>query len=179
MKKTVFFWQALGWVFTGIAGVLLHFVFSWTEQSVLVAPFAPVNESIWEHMKLLFFPMVLFAVVESRYIGKEYKNFWCAKLIGTGVGTITIPVMYYTINGIFGTPSTIANIAIFYMATTLGYALEYRLMKKGFVGCKSPKIAIGVLVLMALCFAVWTFMPPQTPLFLDPITNTYGYYQIK
>ncbi|MBE7055804.1 MAG: hypothetical protein E7392_06810, partial [Ruminococcaceae bacterium] len=64
MKKTVSRWQLAGFIFTGIAGVILHFLFDWTGGSVLVAPFSAVNESIFEHMKLLFFPMLLFAFVE-------------------------------------------------------------------------------------------------------------------
>ncbi|MBR5155491.1 MAG: hypothetical protein IKW62_03275, partial [Clostridia bacterium] len=88
MKKSLYTWQIIGFIFTCIAGVILHFLFDWTKNSVIVAPFSAVNESIWEHMKLLFFPLLAFAFVENQYIGKKYKSFWCVKLIGIVSGTI-------------------------------------------------------------------------------------------
>ena len=62
MKKSLNLWQLAGFIFTGVAGVLLHFLFEWTGKSIFVAPFAAVNESIWEHMKLLFVPMFLLKI---------------------------------------------------------------------------------------------------------------------
>lgn len=114
MKKLLSTWQIAGFIFTGIAGVLLHFLFDWTNQSIITAPFSAVNESIFEHMKLLFFPMFVFAFIENYYIGKGYKNFWCVKLIGILLGVVLIPVLYYAINGIFGMTPDWVNIAIFF-----------------------------------------------------------------
>ncbi len=179
MKKPLLFWQTLGFIFTGIAGVALHFLFDLKNQSVFVAPFSAVNESIWEHMKILFFPMFLFAIIESWFIRKEYKNFWCAKLIGIAFGVVFIPVLYYTVNGIFGPTPDFVNIAIFYAAAAFSYILETWLMKNEITDCESSKISVGILVLIAMLFAVLTFIPPQIPLFEDPITNTCGYYRVK
>lgn len=178
MKKSLFFWQILGFIFTGIAGVILHFLFDWTNQSIAIAPFSAVNESIWEHMKLLFFPMLVVAIIKYRYIGEDYKNFWCVKLIGILLGVLLIPVLYYTINGIFGPAPDFVNIAIFYIAAAISYALETWLFKHAMIYCKSPQKALGILAFIAVVFVVLTFAPPKIPLFEDPITHTYGYYQI-
>ena len=113
MKRLLSLWQALGFAVTGVLGVLLHFVFEWTNGSVFVAPFSAVNESIWEHTKLIFFPMFVFAIIEYMNIGGKYKNFWCVKLIGTLLGIVSILVLYYTINGIFGKTPDFVNIVIF------------------------------------------------------------------
>ena len=177
MKKALFYWQILGFVFTGIAGAVLHFLLDWTNQSIIVAPFSAVNESTWEHMKLLFFPMFVFALIEGHCIGREYRGFWCVKLIEIISGVVLIPVLYYTINGIFGSTPDFVNIAIFYVAAAVSYIEEYWLLNQDIVNCITPKTAIGVLVFIAILFIVFTFIPPQIPLFEDPITNTYGYYQ--
>ncbi len=92
MKLSAKAWQVMGFLFTAIAGTLLHFLYDWSGQSLLIAPFSAVNESIWEHMKLLFFPMLLFAAAESRFISGKYPNFWCAKLLGIAAGLLLIPV---------------------------------------------------------------------------------------
>ena len=52
-------WQKIGFFFTVVFGVLLHFLYEWSYNSVWIAPFSGVNESTWEHMKLLFFPMFI------------------------------------------------------------------------------------------------------------------------
>jgi len=175
MKRSLFVWQIAGFVFTGIMGVILHFLFDWSGGSALVASFSAVNESIWEHMKLLFFPMFAFSLIESRYIGAQYKNFWCIKLFGIVFGTILIPVLYYTINGAFGATSDWVNIAIFFVTALCAYLLETWIFKQGVIYCKSPKKALLILCIIALVFVVFTFIPPRLPLFQDPITKTYGY----
>ncbi len=175
MKKSLSDWQFNGFVFTSVLGVLLHFLYDWTGQSVVVAPFSAVNESIWEHMKLLFFPMFVFALIESRYIGKEYKSFWCVKLIGIVLGIILIPVLYYTINGVFGTTPDWVNIVIFFVTAAISYLAETRLLKENNIACKHPGVALAVLCFIALIFVVFTFATPCIPLFQDPVTGTYGY----
>ena len=177
MKKSLLIWQIGGFIFTAVLGVILHFLFEWTNESSFVAPFSAVNESIWEHMKLLFFPMLVFAFVESRYLGKDFKNFWCAKLIGIALGTVLIPVLYYTINGAFGTAPDWVNIAIFFVCGMVSYYTETQILKNNVQKCQHPDRAIGILILIGVAFLVFTFAPPQIPLFKDPVTNTYGYWQ--
>ena len=178
MKKSLSFWQFVGFVFTGITGVLLHFLVDWTNQNIIVASFSAINESIWEHLKLLFFPMFVFALIENRYIGKEYNNFWCVKLIGIVVGIVSIPVIYYTINGIFGPTPDWVNIAIFFVAVFISYFVVTKFYQNGSIGCESPLLALLILFLIAVLFVVLTFIPPHIPIFKDPITDTYGYWQV-
>ena len=175
MKKSLLRWQFVGFVFASIAGVLLHFAFDLTDKNAFFALFSAVNESIWEHLKLLFFPMFVFALIESRYIGSENKSFWCVKLIGIMSGMALTVVLYYTINGVFGKTPDWINIAIFFIATAFGYILETRLLIKNSIECKFPMVPLTILVLIGVVFAVLTFITPQIPLFEDPITKTYGY----
>ncbi len=177
MKKSLWLWQLGGFIFTAVAGVILHFLFGWTNENALVAPFSAVNESIWEHMKLLFFPMLVFAFIESRYIGKDYKNFWCAKLIGIVLGIVLIPVLYYVINGVFGPTPDWINIAIFFVTVVISYYAETRILRDNLINCKSSSKALAILVLIGVVFMVLTFLTPQIPLFEDPITKTYGYWK--
>ena len=124
-------------------------------------------------MKLLFFPLFIFALFQSHFF-KEYSNFWCIKLIGILAGLILIPILYYTINGIFGKTPDFINIAIFFISAALAYFAEYQLFKseKGFdINTKS---AIIILAAISLLFTANTFSPPEIPLFQDPITKMYG-----
>ena len=174
MKKSLSFWQFVGFVFTSVVGTLLHFLYEWTGESVIVGLFSAVNESIFEHMKLLFFPMLLFAFIEAKYIGDEYDNFWCAKLVGILVGVGLIPVLYYTYTGIFGVNADWFNIIIFFITAAVSYMVETRLKKNGRCLCIQPNLAKFILIVLAAVFIVLTFFPPKIPLFEDPLTATYG-----
>lgn len=173
MRKSLSVWQFAGFVFTAIVGVLLHFLFEWSGKSAFAALFSAVNESIFEHLKLLFFPMFIFSFIQKRFMKDDYKNFWCIKLIGAIIGITMIPVLYYTLNGILGTIPDWVNIAIFFIVDALVYIIENYLFDT--IICKSPKTALFVLCFIALCFVVLTFNPPHIPFFEDPISHTYGY----
>ncbi len=173
MKRSISLWQLVGFSATALGGTLLHFLYDWTNQSILMAPFSGVNESTWEHMKLLFFPLFIFALIESRFF-KEYENFWCVKLAGITTGLVLIPVLFYTYNGVFGKSPDWVNILIFFISAAAVYLLETRLFKNDSLRCRSPKLAFGVICLIGLAFVVFTFVTPQIPIFEDPLTGTYG-----
>ena len=173
MGSGLVLWQAAGFAFTVVLGTVLHFLYGWTGESRLVAAFAAVNESTWEHMKLLFFPMVLFAAVQSFY-GRDYPHFWCAKAAGTATGLLLIPLLFYAYNGALGRSPDWVNIALFFVAAAGAYWLEYHLLRRGGGGCPVPWLGGVLLAVVGVLFVVFTFLPPQLPLFRDPVTGNYG-----
>ncbi len=173
MKRSLTYHQFIGFVFTAVIGTLLHFLYDLTGRSQIVAAFSAVNESIWEHMKLLVFPMFIYAVIEWRVLKGEYGNFWCAKLVGILSGLIIIPASYYTYTGMFGVNADWFNIAIFFLAAALSYWIENRILKE-YKKCANGSAAFVILCLIAIVFIVFTFATPQIPLFQDPITSAYG-----
>ena len=176
MKRSIPFWQLIGFLFTGALGTVLHFLFDWTDKSLIFSLFSAVNESIWEHMKLIFYPMILFAILEYRTWGKENPAFWCIKLLGILLSLTLIPVIYYTYTGILGASADWFNITIFFIAAAAGFYWETKLFQNGI--CPIPAAAaISVLSLIGLAFTILTFLPPHIPFFQDPLTGTYGYFQ--
>ena len=175
MKSSIPVWQMGGFVFTGILGTFLHFLFDLAGGSLWVGLFSAVNESIWEHMKLLFYPMVLFALVEYGFWGKETPGFWKVKLLGILVGSTLIPVIYYSYTGILGVSADWFNITIFFLAAGAAYWLETRRFQKGLTNPKGNKAAAFSIMALALIFIALTFFQPRIPLFQDPQNGSYGY----
>ena len=173
MKRSVGIWQLLGFAVTSLGGTLLHFLYDWLGKSAWIAPFSGVNESTWEHMKLLFWPMLLFAVVQ-RLAGDWRADFWCIKARGILLGISLIPILFYTYNGALGHSPDWINIAIFFVAAALAYGYETVLFRAERLTCGRPAWAFAGLGLLALLFGVFTFFTPQIPLFQDPLTGTYG-----
>ena len=172
MKRSIGLWQLMGFAVTSLGGTLLHFLYDLTGEAVLVAPFSGVNESTWEHMKLLFWPMLLFAIVQSRFFS-DRKNFWCVKLRGILLGLALIPILFYTYNGAIGKSPDWLNIAIFFLSAALAYLCEAMRFRKRKI-CKYPALAFFLLCALAAAFAIFTFKAPTLGIFKDPLTGTYG-----
>ena len=175
MKKQISFWQMAGFLFTAALGTLLHFVFDWTGGNVAVALFSAVNESIWEHMKLLYYPMLIFALIEYRAWGREDPRFWCVKLLGTLLGLVLIPSLYYTYTGALGLEADWFNITIFFLAAAGSFWLETKLLQSDFSCPWGKKISFFLLLSIAVLFITLTFVPPRIPFFQDPVTGSYGF----
>ena len=172
MKKSVSCWQTAGFLFTSVAGTLLHFLYDWTGESTVAGLFSAVNESIWEHMKLVYVPMFFFALVQKRF--SDDGNFWCVKLAGMVTALTLIPVLYYTYTGALGISADWFNIAIFFLVAGAAYYLETRLFQRMITCPVKPEIALGVWILIGVLFAIFTFFPPHIPLFADPGTGKFG-----
>lgn len=142
---------------------------------MIAALFSAVNESIWEHLKLVFYPMVVFALIEYFFWGKDCKSFWCVKLIGMLVGLVLIPVIYYTYTGILGVKADWFNVTIFFLVAGIVYWVEMKLFQKGYTCQIGSKMAVALICLILIAFAILTFVSPRIPFFQDPMTGTYGF----
>ena len=173
MKRSIGLWQLMGFAVTSLGGTLLHFLYDWLGKAWWIAPFSGVNESTWEHMKLLFFPMLLFAAVQSFFF-REREEFWCVKLRGILLGIVLIPVIFYTYNGVIGHSPDWINIAIFFLSAAVSYLFETKLFWGIPIACKRKKLAISLLCAIALLFVLFTFRTPTLEIFRDPLTGSFG-----
>ena len=71
IKKFYKSYVVIGFFVVGILGTLFHFVYDWSGQMWFVGLFVPVNESTWEHMKLLFVPMLIYIMLGNLYIKRQ------------------------------------------------------------------------------------------------------------
>ena len=172
-RQSIGLWQLMGFAVASLGGTLLHLLYEWLGEARWIAPFSGVNESTWEHMKLLFWPMLLFAVIQSFFF-RERGDFWCVKLRGTLLGLALIPLLFYTYNGVVGRSHDWLNIAIFFVSAAVAYLYETRLFRRATVECRSPRAALLTLAAIAMLFVVFTFKAPEIALFRDPLTGTYG-----
>ena len=173
MKKSIKLWQLWGFAVVCLAGTILHFLYDWLGAPVWIAPFSGVNESTWEHMKLIFWPMFLYTIFQSFFF-KDIKSFWCIKLRGALLGLVLIPVLFYTYNGVIGKSPDWINIAIFFISAALAYLYEAHLFTEEDVVCRSKLLPKAILCAIALLFVIFTFKTPEIGIFRDPITGDYG-----
>ena len=164
-KNSILIFEIISTIFVMVLGTLLHFTYKWSNNNMLVGIFSPINESIWEHLKLMFFPMLITIIIGYLYKGKDVDNYLSSKVIGTIVMLSFTIVFYYTYSGILGTNYTGVDVSIFFIAVALGQYVSYKLMKTKFHG--NNITATIILLVLLLCFVVFTFFPPNIALFKD------------
>lgn len=169
-----------GIIFVSVIGTLWHFVYEWSGQNYIVGFFFPVNESTWEHMKMLFFPMLLY----SLYMNKKQRMplftghsnvkkdaFSCilsASLCGILSGTFLIPVFFYTYKGILGRDYIALDIATFIGSVIMAFWIVYRFT----LSCKLHSLQLvlkAAVFATAICFLLFTYYPPHIGIFAVPI----------
>ena len=173
MKRSISLSQLIGFALTSVLGTVLHFLYDWLDESSWVAPFSSINESTWEHMKLLFWPMFIYTIVQSFFF-RDRKDFWCIKLRGILLGIILIPTLFYIYNGAIGKSPDWLNISIFFISAAIAYIYEYKLFRSEKIRCKYQTSAIFIICVIALLFIVFTFITPEINIFKDPSTGTFG-----
>lgn len=150
-----------------ILGVLFHFVYNWSNQSFFLGFFVPVNESIWEHLKLHFYPIILVSIPQYYLLGKQYPDFFCVKFRSILLAIFSTVILFYTYSGILGQIVDFINIAIFFLSMILAYLYSCKQLQKQ-APAKSSGYCILGLFTLALLFAVFTIYPPAIGLFQVP-----------
>lgn len=156
-----------GIIFVLITGAVSHFVYEWSGNNPILGFFFPVNESTWEHMKLCFFPMLLYAFYMNRKQKYDYPCITSSLLFGILLSTFLVPVIFYTYSGILGHNFLIFDISTFVASVLFGFFATYRLT----LSCKQESNAslLKLLVLVTvICFFIFTYHPIDIGIFTDP-----------
>ncbi len=163
-NKKLLFYSIAGIIFVSILGTLSHFFYEWSDSNKLIGLFSPVNESVWEHIKLFIFPMLLYSVFMVIKLKSEYTCVKSALFLATIWGCLLIPVLYYTYTGAIGYHIAAVDIAIFFISTILAFKLAYQAT----LSCKAyvyePLLRI-IIIILVLFFILFTYNPPNIPLF--------------
>lgn len=170
-------YQIFSVIITFALGSLLHFTYQLSGENQIVAVFSSINESVWEHLKLLYFPMLLTITIGYFYLGKDVPNFLCSKTIGIVVSMVFMLTFFYTYKGILGSNIPAIDIASFFVATILGEFTAYILMVNKFK-CNNV-LSIIILIVIFLCFIIFTYYTPNIGIFKDPVTGRYGLIELK
>ncbi len=174
MNKKLLKLEITGFVFVSILGTIMHFVFNWSSENKFIALFCPVNESPWEHLKLLFFPYLIYTVYEQIKLKQDKFNIYFAKYIGAVCSMWSILSLYYTVGGALGKNISWVNILSFFIGTAGAFIISYIIINSSVGNGMANGVAGAMLIVTAIVFFIFTFEPPIIPLFQDPQNFTYG-----
>lgn len=173
LSRRVLAFEIAGTLFIIFLGTAFHFTFDLSGGNVLVGSFSAVNESVWEHLKLAFWPSLLWMLITIAPLRRNVNNFFAAKAIGAFFMVVFIPAVFYLYTTVIGDNAAI-DIGVFIVAVILGQIISYRLFKAHKFPAWTEKAAIAAMVLLAVAFVVFTFYPPHLSLFREPTDGHYG-----
>ena len=165
-------WRNISIIFSLIVGTILHFLFEWSGKNAFVGSFSAVNESIWEHLKLSFFPMLIIAIIGYYLFGKKEPNYIKGNCIGIIFSLVFTVVMFYIYSGIIGNNFGIVNIIIFILSIILGETISYKIV--GIEKESDQLIYLLLIIILFIAFILFTYFPPKIGIFRDPISGGYG-----
>ena len=147
---------------TTLAGACLHFLHA-LAPNFLTALFSPVNESIWEHVKILYWPLLVAALVLTRGGEKGSRGPWALGILISILCMLLVGGLYHLV---MGGESLAADIVLYVVMMALCFVLANGALDRPGVRGKSELL---VLLLLALGCAIvlFTFLPPDLPLFTD------------
>jgi hypothetical protein len=175
--------QAVQWIYMGIVLLLfisgpMHSAFEGLGRPVFTAAVLPVNESVFEHLKLAFWPLFFWWLLGYvLYIrqGKGDVNRWFLAAMSTiFVSPLFILVFYYTYTGALGIHSLLLDILSLPLSLLIAQSLAVHIYRYA----RGPRWAVPAFIAAAIflivVFALFTYQPPRIPMFLDTSTGRYG-----
>ena len=156
-----------------VIGSLTHFTHGWFKKGILLHMFSALNESTWEHMKMLVAPTILVGILQYIFLRDRYINIFNSILILMLVELITMPLLYETLKRLFKTVPFPITILIFFLSIIFGLLAEYLILSNGIVILTEIVSFILVVVIVGI-FGIFSYYPPKISLLKDPITGRYG-----
>lgn len=157
-----------------MVGSLLHYAYEFSNNNKIIGLFSPVNESIFEHSKLLLIPLVLFWGITFLFVKDDinYNNYFTAMVASIFVSIITMFSFYYTYVGIVGENYELMNILDLLISFLIGQltANHIYVYGEGF----PIYLSITIIIVIMLLYIYLTFKPIKIPLFYDKKNKYYG-----
>lgn len=179
MNNKVLLWEIGGFFFIGLVGASLHFTYELSNfSSNVVAYFSAVNESTWEHLKMTFFPGLVFALIQYTYVREKVNNYLVAKTVSLFLMPLVIVVGWYLYAPAVGRSMYRVDLTLFYIAVFIGQYASYRLLTRPTLEGKYNTHAMVALAVMFIAFSTFTFFPPQIFLFEHLDLQDTGLYGI-
>lgn len=172
-NKRLVILEVIGTLFIIFLGTALHFTFAASGDNPVAGGFSAVNESVWEHLKLPFWPSIFWLLIIMYPLRKEVSNFFSSKAVGIVLMLVIIPAVFYTYTA-FTKENLAVDIATFMIAVIVGQIVSVSLYRKTGRSKIVETVAVAVLIALAVMFIVFTWYPPHLPIFLDPETGQYG-----
>lgn len=162
--------ELIGILFIVAVGSILHFTYEASGNLMWVGVFSAMNESVWEHLKLAFWPSLiwtLFLRVGSR---KDFQNFWVGRSLALVTAPVLITIGFYGYTSALGRHALAFDLLLFVFAIAFGQLLAIFTYRLGKMSKQITVCAIAIIFVEAMLFILFSYVQPDLPIFIDPTT---------
>ncbi|AGB41836.1 hypothetical protein Halha_1925 [Halobacteroides halobius DSM 5150] len=173
--KQILIWEIIGGFWIIIVGSLLHFLYDWSNNLLIIGIFSPVNESVWEHLKLGYWSLFFFSLVEYSFIKKNIHGYFWGEFLGILSLEGFILIIFYTYTALIKKHILWIDITSYLIGSIICQIVSFKIIKK-----QIPKriniLGLVLFITFGLILILFTFFPPHFSIFMDSNTGTYGIY---
>lgn len=166
-------WWILATVFLG---TIWHFAYQLSGDNLGMGLIAPINESVWEHLKIVFTPLLVIGIVRYIVVKNDRNSYWTGLLLGMITSMLIVIFGFYLYSSLLG-ENLLIDIGL-YVASII-----VALYVSAFVrsGLKTTKVADGIsiiaIVVIGLALVYLTIAPPKFSPFIEKGSGTYGIFK--
>ena len=156
---------------------LFHNMYKWFPNS-LFAIFFPVNESIFEHMKILFSSICFYSIIEYIILIKntiKFNNFLFSTFFTSILSIFMYLIIFLPVYNIMG-ENLIFSISLMIIVIIINQIISYNILNMKHIKYVNY-ISIILIIVSYIIFGYFTYHPLHNYLFIDHSTNTYGINQ--
>ena len=153
---------------------LFHNLYNWF-PNFLTASFFPVNESLFEHLKLMFttqiiISLIIYLILKLKRI--KFSNYLLGLLISTIVTISLFFLIYLPIYNRFG-ENLFLTMSIYLITLIIGNIIFYLISKRKHKFLLNL-ISLVIISIIAVILIYFTFNPLKNDFFFDSIEEIYG-----
>lgn len=170
-------WKKISIILIYFIAVILHFTYDIVPGN-FTAAFLPVNESVWEHLKMTFNAFLIYSIIEYiifKVKNKHVNNFLFSILTSALASMLVTLVLFYPLFYTFGENVIVTQI-VYLISIIAGVYISY-LVQKDTNNEKTLNImSFLILLFLEFGFIYLTFNPRTTDIFIDKPNNKIGIY---
>ncbi|MHC1748969.1 MAG: DUF6512 family protein [Cellulosilyticaceae bacterium] len=158
-----------GILFTVIVGTLLHFTYDFFNQNTFVGFFSPINESVWEHLKLGFYSLLLFGLIAYPKVKDNVNNYLFGLAISSLILNIIIIFIFYTYTSFTHSSILFVDISSYILGCIVAIFTFYKIIKLPKLPSYFNYFGLIIIIASVLFFAFFSLYPPSLPIFISPV----------
>jgi hypothetical protein len=162
-----------------LLGFPLHYMYSWSGESAIIGIFAPVNESVWEHLKLGYYSVVLLSIPEHLLKGKSLHNYFPARIAGLLAMELTILLIFYGYHLLTSQNYFLIDIGSYMAGAVICQLISFRIFRLAPFSKTLQTAGLAAFIAPGVVFAITTFYPPHLPIFKDHNSGNYVIFKVK
>jgi len=173
-QRSLLKWELNGiWVIF-LLGSLFHFIYELTGSHAAAGAFFPINESVFEHLKMTFWPVVIWSAFSYRFLKANTYNFIVSRAAALFIMPIVILALFYGYTALTGWENVFIDILIFLLAVATGQMAGYWIITRKPLPLWLTGLSAILIITLGFGYIFFTYHPPHLPIFMDANTGSYG-----